>query len=102
MTPSTGVTIYDPAVYDLVTGDFFFSATSIEAGLSDIDVVSCSGNWDHKVFDTFVVDRSGAYPEGNYFKQLAFDRCPSADWFLYPLREAWQLGDRTINCLQNY
>jgi hypothetical protein len=107
---------------NLVAGDCIVVAAPIETGLSDsvqpyryelvwpwevvpdpIDVVSCGGNWDYKVLDTLVVDRSGTYPEVNYFEQLAYDRCPSeSELYLYPFPELWELGDRTINCLQNY
>lgn len=87
-------------IHDVVAGDCFNSAASPEFGFADVEVVSCSGSWDFMVLDNFQVGRTGGYPGISYFEQQSQIRCPLADWFLYPVREAWQQGDRRITCLQ--
>jgi len=67
----------------------------------NVNVVPCSGQWMYKVINSFLVDKDGPYPGEDYFRLQFNTHCdPRATLFLFPLPESWELGDRSINCLQ--
>ena len=65
------------------------------------ELVSCSDEWEFRVLSNISIDLSGAYPSANYFALQANDQCDRHFSIWYePSRESWELGDRTVNCLQ--
>jgi hypothetical protein len=106
--PKTIVTYRSAAVFSLRAGDCVNSAPN---GLS-VTVLSCATPHDAEVFATFSLTGS-SWPGAAIAEQEAADGCVSriggylnpqfadaglAREFVYPNREAWQAGVRTVVC----
>ena len=64
-------------------------------------MVDCSGAWQYGVLNSFDVAEIDTYPGEDFFQQRARERCdPRYTEFFSPLAENWELGDRTVNCIQ--
>ena len=103
---SLGLSVADPAKLDRLVyttsvgfGECFNEAP--EAGGVMVELVDCSGEWQYRVLNSFDVDDSDRYPGESFFGQRARESCDrSYAMFLYPSRQSWELGDRTVTCLQ--
>jgi hypothetical protein len=98
------------SVFDLRDGDCFnlegpspaFLDTLEGEETTEVLFVPCSGDWEHRVVNSFVVDRDGDLPAIDYFDEIAFAECHRLyDWYLGPTAESWDVGDRTIACIQD-
>ena len=93
--PSRLDRLVDPS--RLMTGECYVT----NPAMFNVEIVSCSGNWDLKVLSSFELDLEGEYPGEDYLFGLGEDRCGQMwDFVLYPTIETWQLGDRKVSCLQ--
>jgi len=93
------------SVFDIRDGDCFNAGLPSEYGATDtfeeVELVSCSGEWEYRVLDSFVVNRQGAYPGKDYFYDQAQLYCHRLwDFIFFPITESWELEDRTVQCLQ--
>ena len=103
---SFGLSVVDPAKLDLLVraatlelGECFDEA--LETGGVLIELVDCSGPWEHRVLGLFEIDSQDGYPEEPLFASRAFENCDRRySSHFYPDQESWRLGDRTVNCLQ--
>ena len=89
--------LVDP--YRLDTGECYNEAP--ETGGLMVELVDCSGDWEHRLLSSFAVADAPNYPGEDHFDLLAAERCDRRfTEFLFPASELWTLGDRTISCLQ--
>lgn len=96
-SPQSSLTV---SVLDLRRGDCFIRPPDISA-VRDVDVVSCSLNWEYRILTTFEVGASGVYPEESYFEEQANVFChPNTTDTIVPGPNGWADGDRTILCIQ--
>lgn len=103
---SFGMADADPGKLDrlvdfasLSSGECFNEAP--EATDAMVELVDCAGEWELRVLNSFNVAEPGRYPGEWVFEELAFDNCDRKyARFRYPSRESWELGDRTITCLE--
>ena len=72
-----------------------------ETGGSQVELVDCSGTWEIRLLNKFVVSNHGEYPGKNWLNRQAVEHCERrrTDW-LYPDQDAWSIGQRTVQCLQ--
>jgi hypothetical protein len=106
--PKTVVTYRPAAVFNLRPGD------CVNSGPNGLDVtrLSCTTAHDAEVFATFSLSGT-SWPGSAAARQQAGDGCASrlggylnpalsgaglAQEFVYPDREAWQAGERTVVC----
>ena len=105
-TSTSGTSSGSVSVFEIRTGDCIVDKEMLELPVNEtgqsasLEKVPCSGtSWDYKVLKSFTVARSGTFPGSGYFEDQ-FDTCPlAADTMIFPTRESWSLGDKTINCL---
>ena len=88
------------SVFDLRAGDCY-----IDSGLAEVDtvdVLDCSDpSATYRVLHLARVAQDGVFPGVDYLDRQAFDQCPSStDIYLGPTAGSWELGDRTITCLE--
>lgn len=93
------------SAFDVREGDCF--NFTVQPDVQDgIDVehvllVECSGQWEVRVIHSLIVDPGSTYPGENYFMGQWNKRCDRRSTYnLFPTVESWELGDRTVNCLQ--
>ena len=86
---------------EIQVGDCVNSTLPEGVSIESVEIVPCDGPWQYRVLNSFVM--AGAdYPGENAILQRANQRCDSRfTYFLRPTTESWQLGDRTVNCLQD-
>ena len=86
---------------DLRDGDCFNAPDNFE--IVNVELVPCSGEWMYRVLHSFLVDKEGHYPGDDYFAEQFHRRCDyGAQFFIYPLRDTWDQGDRTVRCIRKY
>ena len=87
------------SVFDLRSGDCYADSGMGEIGT--VDVLDCSDpTATYRVLHLAVVGADGAFPGVDYLDQQAFGQCPmTTDIYLGPTSGSWDLGDRTITCL---
>ena len=69
--------------------------------MDKVVLVPCSIDWEFKVISSFTVSGLFSYPNEDYFAEEAYKRCDQRyTVFLFPRKESWDIGDRTINCLE--
>jgi len=87
-------------VFDLRSGDCFRDSGADEVGA--VDVLSCSDpSATFRVTHLFRVGEDGPFPSVTYLDTQAMKQCPSTtDTYLGPTAGSWDLGDRTITCLE--
>ena len=86
---------------EIQVGDCINSTLPEGISIESVVIVPCDGPWQYRVLNSFVMAGSD-YPGEDAILQRANQRCDSRFTdFLFPLAESWQLGDRTIECLQD-
>ena len=86
---------------EIQVGDCINSTLPEGISIESVVIVPCDGPWQYRVLDSLVMAGSD-YPGEDAILQRASQRCDSRFTdFLFPLAESWQLGDRTIECLQD-
>jgi curved DNA-binding protein CbpA len=66
-------------------------------------IVPCFGAYDYRVLNTIATTLNGIIPLESYFGQQAATHCDDrTDVYYLPTEVSWNLGDRTILCLQAY
>lgn len=106
LQPSFGLAASDPAKLDrlagpyrLDTGECFNEAP--ETGGLMVELIGCSGDWEYRVLSSFTVADAPNYPGEDHLDLLAGEQCDRRfTYFLYPTRELWAVGYRTISCIQ--
>ena len=104
---SFGLSISDPAKLDrlvslhsLSSGECFRQAPETED--LQVELVSCSGDWERRVLDTFIVPDSDRYPGIEFFNRLAYEKCDRRyTHTLSPTLDSWKIGERRLVCLQD-
>ena len=86
---------------EIQVGDCINSTLPEGVSIESVVIVPCDGPWQYRVIDSLVMAGSD-YPGEDAISQRASQKCDSrSTWFLHPTPESWQLGDRTIECLQD-
>ena len=104
---SFGLSVIDPGKLDrlvkrgsLGSGECFNGALETDDQL--VELVECSGEWDSRVLNSFDVADADRYPGENFFLQRAAESCDRRySYGLFPGAETWEVGDRTVKCLQD-
>ena len=104
---SFGLSVINPnkldrlvSVTSLSSGECYNEAP--ETGYLSVELVDCSGEWEFRVLNSFQVADAGRYPGEDFFGQRAYQGCDRRYiYFLSPIAESWQFGDRTVNCIQD-
>ena len=66
-----------------------------------VELVDCSGEWEFRVLNSFDVADADRYPGENFFTERADESCDQQHgYIIFPNVENWNLGDRTVKCLQ--
>ena len=102
---SFGLSVVDPAkldhlvnVYTVKAGECFNETP--EMGLTLVELVSCSGPWEHQVAKTFIIPWNGEYPGTDHFEQQATKECEGSDYYYAPDRRTWDLDNRVVLCIK--
>ena len=86
---------------EIQEGDCINSTLPEGISIEVVVIVPCSGTWQYRVLNSFQVAESGDYPGEEFFDQQFSERCDRrATFYLFPPADGWELGDRTVNCLQ--
>ena len=104
---SYGLSVIDPGKLDRLV-----SATSLGSGECynrapetddlSVELVDCSGDWEFRLLNSFDVADADRYPGEDFFRQRAYQSCDRRyNYFLFPDTESWEIGERTVNCLQD-
>ena len=87
---------------DLEEGDCINSTLPEGVSIETVEIVLCAGEWQYRVLNSFEVPEADRYPGEHYFSRRAEESCDRRfTYFLYPLSDSWDLGERTIDCLQH-
>ena len=103
---SFGLSVTDPAKLDRLVGSDRLRAEECfdeapETGHLSVELVSCSGEWQYRVLNSFTVEEFDRYPGEATFNQRAYKECDRHySFFFFPLADSWAFGDRTVTCLQ--
>ena len=82
-------------------GDCIISSLPEGISIETVVIVPCSGTWQYRVLNSFLVAGGERYPGEDVFEQRAYEKCDRRySFILFPLSESWSFGDRTVNCLQ--
>ena len=66
-----------------------------------VELVSCTGDWQYRTLNIFVVDDVSRYPGDVSFSRRAQDECNRRYTTIrFPTADSWALGDRSVICLQ--
>ena len=103
---SFGLVGSDPAKLDRLVNPFSLSAGSCfnrapESNNLLVESVSCSGEWEYRIINTFEADWPEEFPGQQAIAAQALEKCDrrSSQPF-YPLAEKWSLGERSVLCAQ--
>ena len=89
------------SVFEVRDGDCFNSNELVETELSEVELVDCAEDWDERAINSFVVDLDSGFPGDFYFVQPTIEKCDRRSTYpLQPTKESWDVGDRTISCIQ--
>ena len=90
--------------FDLRDGDCFrdVELVGVDSGeFTNVELVSCSGNWTMRILDSFLLDDVGKFPGDDYFMEQSEILCSGSATFTYfPTKGSWDDGDRTLQCVQ--
>ena len=87
---------------EIQDGDCINSALPEGIDIETVEIVPCAGTWQYRALNSFEVADADQYPGEEFFEQRAYEGCDRQySYFLFPDAESWQLGERTVNCLQN-
>ncbi len=87
---------------DLKEGDCIDSTLPEGVSIETVEIVVCAGEWQYRVLNSFEVAGADHYPGERYFSRRAEESCDRRfTYFLYPLSDSWNLGERTVDCLQH-
>ena len=82
-------------------GDCINSTLPEAISVGTVVIVPCAGIWQYRVLNSFDVADADRYPGENFFQERADESCDRRFSFvLFPGAETWEVGDRTVNCLQ--
>ena len=101
-----GLSVVDPDKLDrlVIPGSLNFGECFNEApetGGLQVELVDCSGAWQYRALNSFDVTGIDNYPERAYFRQGALEHCdPGYAVFFFPSVENWEIGVRTVICVQ--
>ena len=88
-------------VLNIENGDCIDSTLPEGISIETVVIVPCFGPWQYRVLNSFSVEGPNRYPGESFFTQRAYESCDRHfTHVLFPLPESWNLGDRTVNCLQ--
>ena len=83
-------------------GDCINSTWPEGISIETVVIVPCAGTWEYRALNSFDVADADRYPGENFFGQRAYEGCDRrSSNFLFPLAGSWNLGGRTVNCLQD-
>ena len=72
-----------------------------ESNLAVMELVSCSGEWEFRVLQSFTVTTESTYPGDVFFEIQAALECDRYfSTFMFPDAGAWDSGGRVVDCLQ--
>ena len=87
-------------VLDIEEGDCLDSQIPEGVDIESVVIVPCSGSWEYRTLNNLEAPER-TLPEKDYFRRVAREQCDKRyTSILFPTRESWVSGDRTINCLQ--
>ena len=88
-------------VMELMEGDCVNSTIPDGITIDSVVIVPCSGDWQYRVLQSIQVAGGGDYPDKIFSSGQVSENCGrQTGTYLYPSAEGWELGDRTITCLQ--
>ena len=86
---------------ELMDGDCVNSTLPEGISIDTVVIVPCSGDWQYRVLKSFQVADAEPYPGESFFLSQVSENCDrQTSAYLYPLAQGWELGDRTVTCLQ--
>ena len=86
---------------ELQGGDCINSTIPAGISIDTVVIVPCSGDWQYRVLNSFQVADASTYPgEESFLDQLDGNCDRQTSFYLHPTADSWELGDRTIMCLQ--
>ena len=69
--------------------------------LEEVELVSCSEQWEGRVISSFLTKADGNFPGSGFFPMEASSACDRRYHLpIFPTEESWLEGDRSINCVQ--
>ncbi len=87
---------------DIQEGDCIDSTLPEGISIETVMIVVCSGPWQYRALNSFLVDEQDNYPGEDYFSKQAYERCDRRySTILFPIAESWAISDRTVDCLQH-
>ena len=103
-----GLAVTDPAKLErlvspdsLSSGECFRQAPETED--LQVELASCSGDWEFQVTNLFPVPQDSGYPGDDYFQLQAEQKCDAPwDYYVPPDVESWTWGDRIVICLRSF
>ncbi|MCE2404609.1 MAG: hypothetical protein J4F43_05560 [Dehalococcoidia bacterium] len=97
-TPPLSAKITTAEIQD---GDCINSTLPEGISIETVVIVPCAGTWQYRVLNSFDVADANRYPGEDFFEQRADESCNRRhSYFLFPTPESWEVGDRTVTCLQ--
>lgn len=97
------------SIFDLREGDCYDEPDSLAISDEEIievefvEVVPCSGPHQFEVQRLLFVDQPGGapYPGTSFFDDMFYRECPfTADFFMFPIPDSWEFGDRVLTCIR--
>ena len=86
---------------EIQDGDCINSTLPEGINIESVVIVPCLETWQYRVLGSFEVADSVRYPGEDFFERQAFETCDRRySYFLFPIAESWEFGDRKVNCLQ--
>ena len=87
---------------ELQDGDCINSTIPDGISIDTVVIVPCSGDWQYRVLNSFQVADASTYPgEESFSNQLDGNCDRQTSLYLHPTADSWELGHRTITCLQH-